>query len=369
MGYSGENKYFSFRDGYCETLPGVTVNSSEAAEFGRIISRFFKRFSIGCDGFCHNHFLYAICSGISECGHDVFVCENTDLPSFRFGFPLLSADCGIYVSGKDCLKISIYDKNGFPVNPTLLSNIMKGEPAAPAAKSGKITSSTSFRNIYINNIADSLGSVGDILSVGISCGNRSVRSLWHEFFTGEDDNLVFQISDDGQRVNAYSTEAGFISYEKLLLAYTAKLSQNGQIVYLPENFHYAADYINSGSALKIRRFKPEEKIPSEAVEQRFLCDSLFMCTHLAADKKLFIDTVRELPLLASVKRELSFDLAEQIKASRVIPECGGRVIISRSGKKSITLLAQAYSAETAAELCSIWSEKLKRMSSDKTMRL
>lgn len=369
MSYSGENKYFSFRDGYCEALPGVTVNSSEAAEFGRIISGFFKRFSIGCDGFAYNHFLYAICSGISECGHDVFVCENTDLPSFRFGFPLLSADCGIYVSGKDCLKISIFEKNGFPVNQILLSKIMKGEPSEPAAKSGKISSSTSFRNIYINNIADSLGGITDTMSVGISCGNRSVRSLWHEFFTGEDDNLVFQVCDNGQRVNAYSKEAGFISYEKLILAYAAKLSQHGETVYLPENFHYAADYVNSGSSLKISRFNPEEKIPQEAVEQRFLCDSLFMCAHLASDKKSFIDTVRKLPILASVKRELSFDLAEQIGSSRIIPECGGRVIISRSGKKNVTLLAQAYSAETASELCSLWSEKLRRMSTDKTVQL
>ncbi len=363
MSYSGENKYFSFRDGFCESLPNVNVSSTEASEFGRTVSRFFKRFSVGCDGFKHMHILYAICCGLSECGRDVYVCENTDLPSFKFGMPLLSADCGIFISGENCLKISIFNESGFPVSSELLTEIMNEEPAETVENCGKITSSTSFRSIYIDNIADSFSGTGSSIPAGISCGNRSVRSLWLEFFTGEDDSLVFQISDDGQRVNAYSSKIGFISYEKLILAYTLKLSQQGQAVYLPENFHYAADFLTSESPLKTRRFSTEKKIPEEAIKQRFLLDPLYMCTHLADNKQNFIKSVKALPQLSTAKREITIDSVENIPCGKTILENDGRIIISRSGKNRITLLAQAYSSETAAELCSNWSEKLRRISS------
>jgi len=363
MGYSGENKYFSFRDSYCESLPNVTIGSAESAEFGRTLSRFFRRFSIGCDCFRNMHILYALCCGLSECGRDVYVCENTDLPSFRFGLPLLSADCGIFVSGDRCIKISFFDANGFPVSSEVLTDIMNARPAPTVEKCGKITSSTSFRNIYINNLADTFSGTGYSIPAGISCGNRSVRSLWLEFFSGEDDSLVFQISDDGQRVNAYSSEAGFISYEKLILAYSLKLSEKGQAVYLPDNFHYVADFINTKSPLKLKRFSPDVKIPPEALKQRFLIDPLYMCIHLADNRQDFIRTVKSLPQLAAAKREITIDSVENIPCGKTILENDGRVIISRSGRNRITLLAQAYSSETAAELCSNWSEKLRRIGS------
>ena len=363
MGYSGENRYFSFRDGYCETLPNINIGSSETATFGRCISRFFRRFSIGCDGFKNMHILYALCCGLSECGRDVYVCENTDLPSFRFGLSMLSADCGIFISGNGCLKFSFFDSSGFPVSPSVLTDIMNATPADTAEKCGKITSSTSFREIYINNLADTFSGTGSSIQAGISCGCRSVRSLWLEFFSGEDDTLVFQISDDGQRVNAYSSQVGFISYEKLILAYALKLSETGQVVYLPDNFHYVADFIGEESPLKLKRFSPDGQIPPEVVKQRFLTDPLYMCIHLADNRKNFINSIKSLPQLATVKREISIDSVENIPCEKSILDTDGRIIISRSGKNRITLLAQAYSSETASELCSQWSEKLRRAGS------
>ncbi|MCM1315343.1 MAG: hypothetical protein NC040_09715 [Muribaculaceae bacterium] len=363
MGYSGENKYFSFHDGFCETLPGVTVGSSETAVFGRIISKFFRRFSVGCDGFRNMHILYALCCGLSECGRDVYVCENTDLPSFRFGLSMLSADCGIFISGDGCLKMSFFGADGFPVLSSVMTEIMNASPANIVEKCGKIMSCTSFREIYINNLADTFSGTGSSIQAGISCGNRSVRSLWLEFFSGEDDNLVFQISDDGQRVNAYSTQAGFISHEKLILSYVMKLSAAGQAVYLPENFHYSADILTEKSPLKIKRFSSENPVPPEAVKQRFLTDPLYMCIHLADNKADFIRSVKSLPALASARREIFIENLENIPCGKTITETDGRVIISRSGKNRITLLAQSRTAETAAEICSDWCEKLRQTGS------
>lgn len=359
MCYIGENNYFSFRDGYCESLPGVSIGTAEAAKLGRVIADLFGRFSVGCDGFAHNHILYAISSGIAESGKDVYVCENTDLPSFKFGYPILSAECGIYVSGETALKIYFYGKNGFPINTSVLERIMNGPPALASEKIGKIIAATSFRNIYTGNITDSFENINLPIDAGISCGSRSVRSLWQEFFTGEDDSLVFQISDNGQRVNAYSSTEGFIPYDKLILAYSSKLSQQGQAVWLPDDFHFAADLSNE----KIRRFSPEKGIPESAVSQRFLIDPLFMCAHLASDREKFFETLKEMPEISSVKREISVTINDDIPFNKTIAENGGRIIIKKSGKSRLSLIAQACSAETASEICSDWTEKLRRLSS------
>ncbi len=362
MSYLGENKLFSFRDGYCEPLSGTVSNSSGTAEFGATLAHHFKRFAAGCESFSHSHILYAICSGISECGKDVFLCENTELPSFKFGFPLLSADCGIYISGNGSVKISLFDENRFPLSDRLLEAVMKDAACTPSPKNGRISSVSSFRNLYINNIADTLDTREERIPAGISCGSTSVRSLWNTFFTGEDDSLVFQISDDGQRVNAYSSEVGFISHEKLTLAYAVKLAQSGKTAFLPEDFHYAADYLNDGESKYITRFSWEKEIPHDVSEQRFLFDPLFMCTHLAENKKLFISLIKKLPQLASAKRDIIFNFTNtDFKANRQISEHGGRIKITRSGKNRVTLTAQAYSSETAAELCSLWTEKLRKI--------
>lgn len=351
MSYIGENKYFSFRDGCCEAV--LPVSSVEAAELGRTIAPFFRRFSAGTSCFERLPILYAVCCGIAECGKDVYVCENTDIPSFRFGLPLLSADCGIFISSSPELKISFFDKSGFQLPESSLKNIVTSLPSAPSEHFGKMKSFTSFNNIYINNIKDSLGRDKKI-SAGISCGNKTVRSLWLEFFSGENDKLVFQISDDGHRVNAYSNEIGFISYEKIIFAYCMSIINNGGTIWIPDTMHYIADYIDM---CRIRRFNSYTGIPNYAENTRFLCDSLYMCVAIAEN---LIETVKKMPEFTSQKREITLSDTERYPIRQTITDKKGRIIVTKSGRNRLSLLVQSISAETASELCSAWSEKFKR---------
>ncbi|MBR1591948.1 MAG: hypothetical protein IJ666_02930 [Ruminococcus sp.] len=347
MGYVGENNYFSFRDGGCEGKNGHSIDTTGAAYLGRVLSGLFGRFSIGCGGFENLPLVYSLCGGISECGKDVYICENTDIPSFVFGCPLISADCGIYVRDG---KIIFYDRNGFIFPDVRLIEIMNGKPAKKSEKCGRISSLTSFRDIYINNIADSLN-ISSAMPAGISCGDRAVRSLWFEFFTGDDDELIFQISNDGSRVNAYSNEYGFIPYEKLILIYAVMHNKNST-VYLPWDIHYAADYIEK---LNVKRFDYND-MPPQAVGQRFLKDALYMCTHIAENRYSLGRIMKEIPSIAAARRDI---VSDSETSGKVIESENGRIILKRSGKNRISLTAQAYSSETAAELCSQWAEKLR----------
>lgn len=362
MSYLGENRSFSFRDSFCEPVDGTEINSSSAAELGRSISSLFSRFLCGCESEEQLPYLYALCGGISECGRDVFISECTDFPSFRFGAPIMSAECGIYISGKGN-RISFCGGDGYPMRRNLMRSAMEAVPSEKSVKCGKIVRVSSLRNIYINNLKDTFGESLLPAAAGVSCGNKSVRTLWQEFFSDSDDSLIFQISEDGQRVNAYSTELGFISYDRLILAQCITLWKNGQTVFLPESFHYAADSTASSLGYKLKRYDPENGIPYDAAKQRFLGEPLYLCLCLAVKNSDFYEAVRSAPQFTSAKREIPAVPEAVSMCGKSIVEPHGIIRIAQSGKKRISLVAQAYDAETAAELCSSWQEKIRQMSS------
>lgn len=362
MGYIGENSKFSFRDGFCEPIAGTVITSSDIAEFGRALAGLFSHISIGCENEETLHMVYAMSSGIAECGSDVFLCKNTDLPSFRYGLTITASECGVYFSGS-LQKLSFFYENGFPLSDVHLEKIMNAEPSSTAIKCGKITMFDSLRQIYLNNIRDSLCKNKFPIKAGISCGSKIIRNLWREFFTGEDDSLIFQISDDGQKVNAYNTELGFISHEKLILAYALINMKSGEELWLPNGFHYAAKEICSESNIIVNEYNSQNSIPTEAVLQRFMKDPLFMCIALTSERNILLETLRKLPGFASAKREIILNLSLYEPFSKTISYPEGKVNITKSGKNRVALIAQAYDSETAAELCSICQEKLQKQSS------
>lgn len=362
MGYIGENSKFSFRDGFCEPIAGTVITSSDIVDFGRALAGLFSRISIGCENEESLHMVYAMSSGIAECGKDVFLCKNIDLPSFRYGLPITASECGVYFSG-NLQKLSFFYENGFSLSDVHLEKIMNAGSSPTATKCGKITLFNSLRQIYINSIRDSVCKNELPIKAGISCGSKIIRNLWQEFFTGQDDSLIFQISDDGQKVNAYSTELGFISHEKLILAYALMNIKSRNELWLPNDFHYAAKEICSESNIIVKQYNPQSGIPDEAALQRFMRDPLFMCTALASERNIFLETLKKLPGFASAKREIILNLSLYEPFSKTISYPKGKVNITKSGKNRVALTAQAYDSETAAELCSICQEKLQKQSS------
>lgn len=361
MSYLGENGLFSFRDGYCEVLPDTKLDTASAADFGRKASVHFKRFAVGCGKEKLRHIVYSLCAGISECGKDVFLCENTEIPPFKYGFPLTGADCGIFVAEN---RIFFFGKSGFPINSQKLAAVMAQQKTADCKESGRIIHVSSFERIYLNSITDDPDKSWFPLYAGISCGNRGIRMLWNEIFSDQDDTLIFQISDDGQRVSAYSTEHGFISFDRLILAYSIMNLKAGQdMLWLPDKFHFAAERTVSEHGLVLKRFDADKDIPEDASKQRFLTDCLYMCTGLASDREKFFSILNNIPKFTSARRDIAQPENCSVPLDKPLLEPEGRVFITRSGKNRLLLVAQAYDTETAAELCAQWNEKLRKLSS------
>lgn len=358
MKYLGENKYFSFRDNFCEPLDGEFCNPTVFSEFGMLIAAAgYKRFCIGCLNDKLRYLIYPLGAGLSAVGCEVCISENTCLPSIRHGIPLLSAECGIYVSGEDCVKISFFDENGYPMNNENINKIINSENINGKNCCGRITFTDSLCEFYRNDLKSIFGS-SIKLKASVSCGNSSLRNLWLDFFTGNEEDLVFQVSDDGQRVNAYSTSIGFISYERLILAYCIAFGNKEEIIYLPKSFHYIAESEADKHNFKISRFNYEDGYPYEAVKQRFLGDPLYMCLKLISDYERFEKIIESMPGFSSAVREIAIDTAINMD-DREIVNGKGKIIISKSGKNRISLLAQSYSIETAAELCCEYDMKIK----------
>lgn len=362
MSYIGENETFCYRDGACEVKHPETFSASEAERLGGILASFGSRFSAACSDYSYHAMLSAISNSLAEFGCDTVVCESTDLPSFRFGIPLISANCGIFISGAHgSMQFTLFDEKGLRFSDDKLRKVMEGSPVPNAETRGSVTVSTTFRELYIGNLRECLN-VRDKIPASVSCGGRAVRTLWEEFFTCRDDGLVFQVSEDGQRANAYSSDVGFISHEKLLMTYVFMQTQKEREVWLPDDFHYAAELLD-GYRL-IHRFSAEREMPEDAVKQRFLTDTLFLCTQLSQDRQAMISAIRALPSFATSNRDISINVTDETPVGRTIIDSGGRIRISRSGSRRLKLSAQAYSAETASELCSQWTEKLRRSAAD-----
>lgn len=360
MSYIGENGLFTFRDGGFEVKDSELLTAKDATALGHRLAGFGHRFYAGCRSFENSRAMTALCHGITECGGEVCLCGNTDLPSFRYGIPLVSADCGIFADGTgNALRFTFYDRNGFVWNDRQLSELVNAPELHITEKQGKVSTLTTFADLYTGSIRDSLSLRGKIIA-GVSCADRSVRALWEDIFTGDNDTLVFQISDDRQRVNAYSSDVGFISYEKLVMTYVSQLIKKGEEVWLPDSFHYAADFAFGSD--KLRRFSAEGEVPAVAAKQRFLSDTLYMCARLAQRRGDFLDAVRELPSFATSKRDIALNVTDDIPCGKTILDNSGRITVTRSGRNRVSLAAQAFSVEAAAELCTEWAEKLRRLS-------
>lgn len=347
MSYYGEKGKFSFRDNFCEETDIPEIG--ELAEFGKLLGSLFRRIAVGTDGNSRNPELYVIAGGIAKSGSDVFVMNDV-MPVFRYGIKLAECECGVYLCGKEKLRLIFFDRFGINMPESTMQKIYSHKSAEKLNKSGKITCLDHIDGLYINSVKDTIPEKFRGNAV-VSCGNRRISDIWRNFFSSETGDIIFQVSEDGTRVNCYSTDFGFISYERLILAYSLVLWKRGEKVILPADFHYAgeelAKSINAGYAYR------NISNHSEVYKQKFTFDSLFLCTGLMNCGQSIYDAIRKIPPFYTAKREINADFSMR-EPERTILTTDGKIKLSKSGKNRITLTVQSMNMEISAELCGKW---------------
>jgi len=346
MSYYGEKGSFSFRDNFCEE----TANSGmgELAEFGEILGTLFKRIAVGSDGVSRNPELCVLAGGIAK-NCDVFIIAET-MPVFRYGIKSAECECGIYLCGEGKLRMFFFDGWGINMPEDEVRKIYEHKNSGSSAKKGKISYLTHISELYMNSLNDILRKNFNRNAV-ISCGNRRLSDIWRNFFSSENGDVIFQVSEDGSRVNCYSTDFGFISYERLVLAYAAMLWEKGEKVILPSGFHYAGEEL--AKSMNAQYEYSDMLNHGRMFRQRFTFDCLFLCIGLMNCGKPISDMMCRLPKFYTAKRELITDFSMRDPEKTIlVPE--GRIKLSKSGINHITLTVQSMNMETSAELCGRW---------------
>lgn len=362
MCYIGENEKFAFYEGFCEQLPESDVTTSDLCEFGRAVGTLYDRICISADRPESNTKMYALCSGLSESGCDVILCSDAPLPVLRYSVEILSCGMGLFLCGDKLLKMYFFSENGFPPEKDSLSRIINENFTQQSRKYGNINQINSLGTVYLYNVRRHCDNTAKI-PASISCGSKAVRSLWLEFFSGEDDETVIQISRCGQRVNIYSTEYGFISHDRLILACALMTADSDAAIYLPSDYHYIAESTVEKSGLHTVRFNPDSSCTIPSDKTRYITDPLFMCTRLLSDKRKFYDILGSIPSLCSAQRTLVMHGSCVGTKPVTIYDTAGKITVKPAGRGIVSLSVQAQDMESAAELCVLWEKKLKKADS------
>ncbi|MDE5946742.1 MAG: hypothetical protein K2G63_05530 [Oscillospiraceae bacterium] len=356
MSYYGEKGGLSFRDNFCEEINIVEI--SEIAELGELLGSVFKSIAIGTDEFSRISEIHTLAGGMSRSGADVFIVNDV-MPVFKYGIRSLECECGVYIAGEKKLRILFFDEYGIEMaekgivkifSEKISENLSKNIQSDLSEKRGTVSQVSHIREVYINSLENMIKENFSHNAV-ISCGNRRLSEIWRNFFHTDKSDLIFQVSEDGGRVNCYSTDFGFVSYERLVLACSAMRWQNGKKVILPKNFHYAGE--NLAEKMKADFEYLNERNHREAFEEKFISDALCLCIELMNTGRSIPDIMKNLPEFYTAKREIVTDFSMRDSEKTLFsPE--GRINLSKTGKNRITLTVQSMSMETASELCGKW---------------
>ena len=346
MSYYGEFCGFSLKDNICEEV--ISKSFSDITDFFSKASFDKGTIAIGYSSETHKSCAYSISVGVAEHGNNALILEDCALPAFLYTSKKLNVKAGIYIKRVNPLVIMLFDSFGIPLNTDFLlhaSNCRTGE--------GNISTFNQADLFYLSNLKSIAGNDFSA-DASISCGNNKIRNIWRKFFNDKSDSLSLQISNDGFCVNAYSNQIGFISHEKLMLAYSVCLMKNNIPPILPDYVHFIADELADKFNSRVIRYS--QSCSEKISDQLFTCDPLFLCIMLMSQKKDFISLCKEIPDFYTAKREeASSDCAE-----KSIFGINGKITVTHSGKNRITIAAQAYNAETASELCGDYISNLKK---------
>lgn len=347
MSYYGEKGKFSFRDNFCEETEKAGIG--ELADFGELLGKIFRRIAVGTERESLRAELYTLAGGIARGGCDVFMMNDT-VPVFRYGIRSAECDCGVYLCGDEKLRMIFFDSFGINMPSVIMEKIYSASPEDNRSESGRISVLSHIRELYINSLRDIVSDKFKGNAV-ISCGNRRISDMWRIFFSSDKGDVIFQVSEDGSRVNCYGTDFGFIAYERLVLAYALSLWEKGECVVLPEGFHYAGEEL--AKKINARCIYQNVSNHAEIFKQRFTFDSLFLCIGLLNCGKSISDMVKKLPEFYTARREIATDFSMR-SPERTIRTPEGKIKLSRSGKNRLTLIVQTMNMETSAELCGKW---------------
>ena len=380
------NSIYLSDDGLCAEN-GRSISSSDALLSGRALSSLGKKIVIAHNGEKSAESLaFAIISGATERGSDVFCASALPEPALDLAMKLVGANAGCFVSGGVFSKIKFFSERGLPLSSDdekKIEEILSGKEKTVLSGYGKIRNINGVSEVYSERIKNFLGDIRT--TVKIYSPDREVMAAAERIFPKcrGDGDIVFNISSDGRKVSAFSLSSGHIFYEKLLLLASLSEFIKGNDVSLPFSSPIVIDEVAKNYGRKVLRYyeRTGNSLDTEGRKNALYCrfgrDALTLIAmilrYLEENDVTLSEAMENLPHFATVSRFVGKEDAERI-FSLLCPEKAGktegiaksengeRVIIKpmKSGR-GFTLIAESFRTETASELCDFYEKRIKEL--------
>ncbi len=356
-----------------------------------------RKIGIGFDGSVAAKVLkYALVSGMMSSGAHVWSFGECFESQLSYCTAFCGLCIGIYVSGGSEPQIKVCGEAGLSVRRHLEreieSRLEKGEFNRSLTENMKdVADMGSIRLMYARELSKQAPYELKGMSAAVISDNENIELLMEDTFArlgcSKSGDLVFKISEDGMKAEAFINRNENIPHEKLLAICCLNELKNGRDLALPFDAPIALDYLATEFGKKAYRYltTPSDDSDSEArrlsSRQFFVRDGLFMTVRVLSIMKEREASLKklcsELPDFFVTRKtfDLSFppsrlsdifgrdgDSENKVKEGISIKRDKGRLLItpSRTGRK-INVIAESDRMETSLEMCDGLEKLLKEI--------
>lgn len=374
------------------------LSSERAARLGAAVgsTKDGRRVGIGSDGSpASKTIAMAVTSGLLSTGSSVWDFGECFQSQLNFFTSYCELKLGIYVSTIDNFtSIQIIGENALVLGRKTERDISSRYKRrdfikCPSTSCHDITDMSSLFLMYKRELLslakESLASV----SASVRCENKRIYRYMTELLATlgckSEGELTFIFDEQGQTLQAFDENGDYVSGETLLSICCNEEFQQGRDVFIPYDAPSVIDSIAQTHGRKVLRHMDSSanEISEDAKRLIFANiwarDALFMTVKLlgnmARSKKTLAELVAELPKFHVQKKVLEIDISPshllavfQTLTDQSPDRRQGIVITSDAGEirltpakngKELRIISEAYSEETALELCGDIEEKIK----------
>lgn len=359
---------------------GGEVMPYNAARVGMAVSAVSKRVAVGfSSGEASEVYALALASGIASGGADVLMLGLCPETTVDFAVIRSNAGCGVYVDSRTSTKFRFVSGDGLNLTRDEERRVEAAlRDGCACSGFGKILDFSAVSRQYEYERCMAMPQGGLLIVPELSVTGNMLPSVVDAVrkIPACGESAVFSISSDCRRLSSYSRSTGFVSYEKLIMLCCLKAIADGNEIVLPENFPSAADRLCESHGVTVKRYqnnpvsRSQFEIRREAAQCAFVRDGILalsiLLNYLSENKMTLQAALRQLPEFATVTRSVSIDCPPGKAMKSACGTLDGRISTdqgvvtlkpSRTGR-SIYILAEAFSTETAAELCGIYERKI-----------
>ncbi len=356
------------QDGIHEGLP--RWNSAQTAlQAGAAMTALGMRLAVGFDCPEAAHLALAAAAGAVSQGAQVWQGGVCALSQLIHAAKTVGCDAALWVIGDAVQVLRPCGADGFPLSASQNRRLQQALAAKFSTKivaGGKLLDARSLTALWENKCRSILPKPA--FTIEVCCGNKALRETALRLFSGgTGERIVLNLSEDGTQASAFSTEAGLVHREQLLLLSLLSFRERGEALALPADFHPAAEGFAARFGGRILRMFTPNVSPTAAklfAEQGVCTDGILLFAHIlrVLDRRglTLAGAVSLLPPMHTVRRLLSTSLGRQAveKLRRQNPDRMVHIELSSQGKL-LQLMAHAESMEAAAELCGFWEKKVR----------